>query len=150
MPNKQATAKLARQYSTSSPVYKNCFRAFWVGGAICALGETFYHIFRRVGMGGRSASTMVTVSLIFLSALVTGLGLFDKIGKYAGAGTLVPVVGFANAVVSPAIDCKSEGLILGVGSKIFSVAGPVLLYSTLCGGIWGVVYYLLYLGGIVS
>ena len=84
----------------------------------------------------------VTVTLIFLAALVTGLGKFDDIAKYAGAGTLVPVTGFANAVVSPAIDCKDEGLVLGVGAKVFSVAGPVLLYSSLLGALWGLLYFL--------
>ena len=91
--------------------------------------------------------TVVSVTLIFLAALLTALGKFDGIAKFAGAGTLVPVTGFANAVVSPAIDAKSEGLVLGLGAKVFSVAGPVLLYSTLLGSLWGLVYYILTLFG---
>ena len=86
---------------------------------------------------------MTSVTLIFIAALLSGIGIFDRIAKYAGAGTLVPITGFANAVVSPAIDSHAEGLILGVGAKIFTVAGPVLLYGTLAGGIWGVVYYVI-------
>lgn len=125
-----------------SPVVRDCFRAFWVGGLICLLGQDLFFLYRHFGLNPRLAMTAVTVSLIFLSALLTGLGVFDCVAKYAGAGTLVPVTGFANAVVSPAIDCKSEGLVLGVGAKIFTVAGPVLLYSALCGALWGLIYYI--------
>ena len=93
-------------------------------------------------MGSEDAGTLVSVTLVFLAALFSGLGIFDCIAKYAGAGTLVPITGFANAVVSPAIDCRSEGIVLGVGTKIFTVAGPVLLYGILSGSIYGVIYWL--------
>ena len=92
-------------------------------------------------MNPKNAGTLTTITLVFIAALLTGLGVFDRIARYAGAGTLVPVTGFANAVVSPAIDNKSEGLILGVGGKIFTVAGPVLLFGTLAGTLYGVIYY---------
>ena len=94
-------------------------------------------------MPQKDAGTLSSVSLIFLAALLSGLGLFEKLAKHAGGGTLVPITGFANSVVSPAIDSKSEGLVLGVGAKIFIVAGPVLLYGTLAGAVWGVIYYII-------
>ena len=125
-----------------SPLRKNVLRAFLVGGGICALGQNLLFLYQWAGLSQKSAMSAVTVTLIFLAALVTGLGKFDDIAKFAGAGTLVPVTGFANAVVSPAIDCKDEGLVLGVGAKVFSVAGPVLLYSSLLGALWGLLYFL--------
>ena len=106
------------------------------------MGQDLFFLYQALGLDARLSMTAVTVTLIFLSALLTALGKFDTIAKMAGAGTLVPVTGFANAVVSPAIDSKSEGLVLGVGAKVFSVAGPVLLYSTLCGSLFGLIYFI--------
>lgn len=107
------------------------------------LGQGLKTLYLEVcNMGTEDAGTLASVSLVFLAALLSGLGIFDKIAKLAGAGTLVPITGFANAVVSPAIDCRSEGVILGVGTKIFTVAGPVLLYGILSGGIYGVLYWI--------
>ena len=146
--SQESYAAYVKRHAPKSPVLLNCIRAFWVGGLICAVGEGLFVLYRWLDISPRNASTLVTITLIFLSALFTGLGIFDRIGKYAGGGTLVPVTGFANAVVSPAMDCKSEGLILGVGAKIFTVAGPVILYATLCGSLWGVIYYLLRLLGL--
>lgn len=140
--NTQEYATLVKRRASHSPISKNVFAAFWVGGVICALGEGLRNLYLFFGMQEQSALTLTTVTLIFLSALFTGLGIFDTIARYAGAGTLLPVTGFANAVVSPALDTKSEGLILGVGAKIFTVAGPVLLFSTLCGSLYGVIYYI--------
>ncbi len=134
--------KHARRHAPRSPVLRNSFAAFWVGGLICLLGELLGELYRYLGVNERSAGVLVTVSLIFLSALLTALGVFDRIARYAGAGTLVPVTGFANSVVSPAIDTKSEGLVLGVGAKIFTVAGPVLLFGILSGAVYGIVYWL--------
>lgn len=135
--------KYADAHAPASPIVKNCVFAFCIGGAICALGQILLMLFRDgLGMEQKDAGTVTSVTLIFLAAVFSGLGWFEKIAKRAGGGTLVPITGFANAVVSPAIDSKSEGLILGVGSKIFSVAGPVLLYGTLAGAVWGVIYYL--------
>lgn len=135
--------KYADAHAPASPIVKNCVFAFCIGGAICALGQILLMLFcDGLGMEQKDAGTVTSVTLIFLAAVFSGLGWFEKIAKRAGGGTLVPITGFANAVVSPAIDSKSEGLILGVGSKIFSVAGPVLLYGTLAGAVWGVIYYL--------
>ena len=124
-----------------SPLFKNCFFAFTVGGGICALGQLLLSLYLFWGLSERDAGTLVAVTLIFLAAVLTGIGVFDSIARVAGAGTLVPVTGFANAVVSPALDNKSEGLVMGVGAKIFTVAGPVLLYATLSGALYGVILY---------
>ena len=128
-------------HTPSSSLLKDCFKAFIFGGAICTLGELIAALYVYLGAEEKNAYTLMTVTLIFLSALLTGLGVFDNIAKHAGAGTLVPVTGFANSVVSPAIDNKSEGLVLGVGAKIFTVAGPVILYAVLSGSVFGVIYY---------
>ena len=130
-----------KERESRSPLFKNCFFAFLVGGGICALGQLLLSLYLSAGLPKDSAGTAVTVTLIFLSAVLTGIGVFDSIARVAGAGTLVPVTGFANAVVSPALDDKNEGMIMGVGSKIFVVAGPVLLYATLSGALYGVVLW---------
>lgn len=132
-----------------SPVVKDTFRAFWVGGCIAVLGQLLLTGFLALGMPRDNAGTLVSVTLVFLAALLTAIGVFDNIARYAGAGTLVPITGFANAVVSPAIDTKSEGFVMGVGAKIFTIAGPVLLYGTLSGAIYGVIYYFVRLWGWV-
>ena len=138
--------KTYKRYATArapkSPIVKNCIWAFLVGGAICAFAEFLSFLYKKMGMTEENAGTLVSVTLIFLAALLTGIGVFDRIAKHAGAGTLVPITGFANSVVSPAIDTKSEGLVLGVGAKIFTVAGPVLLYGTLAGALYGVIYFI--------
>lgn len=139
--------KYAEAHAGRSPVVKNALAAFWVGGTICVLGQLLYDTYLTLGLSVPAASVLVTVTLIFLSALLTALGVFDRIARYAGAGTLVPVTGFANAVVSPAIDTKSEGLVTGVGAKIFTVAGPVLLFGTLAGAVYGVILYVVRLLG---
>lgn len=139
---KQEYGKLVKRRAARSPALKNCLAAFTVGGEICAFGQCLIALYTAFGIDPKNASVLATVSLIFLSALLTGIGVFDRIARFAGAGTLVPVTGFANAVVSPAIDNKSEGLILGVGAKIFTVAGPVLLFGTIAGVVYGVVYFI--------
>lgn len=139
---KSTYKKYAQAHAPASPVVKDCVIAFAIGGAICAVGQGMLMLYRDVfGIGQKDAGTLVSVTLIFIAALLSGLGWFERIAKRAGGGTLVPITGFANSVVSPAIDSKSEGLILGVGAKIFTVAGPVLLYGTLAGAIWGVIYW---------
>lgn len=140
--DREAYQKYVARRAARSPVLRNCAAAFWVGGSICLAGQLLLTLYRALGAEHEIAGTLVTVSLIFAAALLTGLGVFDRVGRYAGAGTLVPVTGFANSVVSPAIDTKSEGLILGVGGKIFTIAGPVLLYGILSGAIYGVIYYI--------
>ena len=139
--SKSYTARI-KAHTPPSSLYKDCIRAFFFGGAICTLGELIAALYSYLGAELQNAYTLMTVTLIFLAALLTGVGVFDNIAKYAGAGTLVPITGFANAVVSPAIDCRSEGIVLGVGTKIFTVAGPVLLYGILSGSIYGVIYWL--------
>ena len=140
--NKETYKKYADARAPKSPLGKDCLRAFLVGGLICCLGQGLTDVYTKLcGMAKEDAGTLTAVTLVAIAAILTGMGVFDRIAKFAGAGTLVPITGFANAVVSPAIDAKSEGLILGVGAKIFSVAGPVLLYGTLAGSLYGVVYW---------
>lgn len=124
-------------------VFADCLRAFAVGGAICTLGELLRTLYTRFGAEKELAGTLTSVSLIVAAEFLTALGLFYKIAKFAGAGTLVPITGFANAVASPAIDCKSEGYIMGVGVKIFTVAGPVILYGTAASTLYGVIYWII-------
>lgn len=142
--NRKTYRRLADAHAPHSPILRNCFHAFWVGGCICTLGQLLRTLYTGcAGMNDKDAGTLTSVTLVFLAALLSGIGIFDKIARFAGAGTLVPITGFANAVVSPAIDSHAEGLILGVGAKIFTVAGPVLLYGTLAGGVYGLLLWLI-------
>ena len=134
--------KFAEGRAKRSPIVKNSLTAFWVGGLISVLGQALHDLYRLLGAAEESAKTLVPVTLIAVTALLTGFGVFDRIAKHAGAGTLVPITGFANSVVAPAIDNKAEGLIPGLGAKIFIISGPVILYGTLAGVIYGVIYYL--------
>lgn len=141
--SKETYKKYADARAPKSPIIKDCSRAFLVGGLICTLAQGLTDVYTKLcGMDKEDAGTLTAVTLVLVAAVLTGLGVFDRIAKFAGAGTLVPITGFANAVVSPAIDSHSEGLILGVGAKIFTVAGPVLLYGTLTGTLYGVVYWI--------
>ena len=133
--------ELIKKYSPGSTIFKNSLLAFIFGGLICVIGELIKMLYTYLGADKKTAGILVTVTLIFIAALLTGLGLFDKIAKYAGAGTLVPVTGFSNAVVSEAMDAKSEGYVRGVGAKIYTVAGPVILFGILSGVIYGIIYY---------
>ena len=141
--DKKAYLQYTEAHAPRSPIARDCLRAFWVGGLICAVAQGLTTLYRTFGLETEDAGLLTSVTLVFVAALLTGLGVFMKIAKYAGAGTLVPITGFANSVVSPAIDCKAEGWVLGVGAKIFTVAGPVLLYGTLAGALWGVIYWIL-------
>jgi stage V sporulation protein AC len=134
--------ELIKKYSPSSTILKNSVLAFIFGGLICTIGELLFILYDRLLQDGKTSQTLVTVTLIFLAALLTALGLFDRIARHAGAGTLVPVTGFSNAVVSQAMDAKSEGYVLGVGAKIFTVAGPVILFGLCSGVIYGLVYFI--------
>lgn len=113
----------------NSPILKNCFNAFWVGGLICCIGQIIFDFCEFKGFDETSSSTIVSIILIGISALLTSLNVFNKIGKFAGAGSLVPITGFANSIVAPSIEYKSEGYVMGVGAKMFTVAGPVLVYG---------------------
>lgn len=140
--DKKTYKKYAQAHAPKSPIVKNCIKAFIFGGIICAIGQGFLEIYGQVlGLVKDDAAALTSVTLIFIAILLTAIGVFDRIAKHAGAGTLVPITGFANAVASPAIDAHSEGLILGVGAKIFTVAGPVLLYGTVAGAVYGVVLW---------
>ena len=135
-------SEMSKKASPNSRSWVNVPVAFLIGGAICTLGEIFLNIFTKFGCAKESAGAWASIILILLSAILTGFGLYEKIAKHAGAGTLVPITGFANAVVSSALESKSEGFILGVGAKIFTIAGPVILYGTTASVIYGHVYYL--------
>ena len=135
--------KFAKAHAPRSPLLKDCFNAFWSGGVICLLAQILHDIYQNMcGFGEEDAGLLTSVTLIFIAVLLTAFGIFDRIAKVAGAGTLVPITGFANSVVSPAIDSHAEGLILGVGAKIFTVAGPVLFYGTFAGTVFGVIYWI--------
>ena len=135
-------ADYAEKRSVKSPLLADCLRAFLVGGLICAIGQGFTELYSSLSIGEETVKILVPVTLIFLTALLTGLGIFDNIAKFAGAGTLVPITGFANAVASPAIDCKSEGFVLGVGAKMFTIAGPVIVYGTVASVVYGMIYWI--------
>ncbi len=126
--------------SPNSPILKNCFNAFWVGGLICTIGQIILNICKERGLDTSISGTIVSILLIGISAFLTGLNLFNKIGKFAGAGSLVPITGFANSIVSPAMEYKSEGYIMGVGGKMFTVAGPVLVFGISSSIIVGIIY----------
>ncbi len=126
--------------SPNSPISKNCFNAFWVGGLICTLGQIIMNICKERGFNQELSGTIVSIILIGISAFLTGLNIFNKIGKFAGAGSLVPITGFANSIVSPAMEYKSEGYVMGVGGKMFTVAGPVLVFGISASILVGIIY----------
>ncbi len=132
---------LVKKASPPSPKVKNFIKAFVIGGIICLIGQLFLELYKSLGLEEKVVKMLVPVTLIFLAALLTGLKLFHKLAKHAGAGTLVPITGFSNAVSSPAIEFKKEGWILGVGAKIFTIAGPVIAYGTVASVLYGVIYW---------
>ncbi|MBQ9384507.1 MAG: stage V sporulation protein AC [Ruminiclostridium sp.] len=134
--------RLAKLRSPNSNVLRNTAMAFLVGGAICCAGQALLNIYKMLGTDEITAGTLTSVTLVFLSAVMTGFGLYDKIAKHAGAGTLVPITGFANAVVSPAMEFKTEGYVLGVGAKIFIIAGPVIVYGLAASAVYGVILFI--------
>lgn len=146
----QEYGELAKRRSPASAMYKTIPMAFVIGGAICCVGEGFLNMYTAFGLAQDQAGMWTSMTLIFLSALLTGLKLYDRIAQHAGAGTLVPITGFANSVVSPALDFKSEGYVLGLGAKMFIIAGPVIVYGISASIIYGLIYYLMnYFGGAV-
>ena len=140
------TQKAYQEYvdkkSPNSPILRNCFNAFWVGGLICSIGQIILDICKYNGLDTQMSGTVTSIILIAISALLTGLNLFNKIGKFAGAGSLIPITGFANSIVSPSIEYKSEGYVMGVGGKMFTVAGPVLVYGISTSIIVGILYFI--------
>lgn len=138
----QEYSELAKRISPPSAMYKTIPMAFVIGGGICVIGEMFMNLYQYMGVGTDQAGMWTSMTLIFLSALLTGLKLYDRIAQHAGAGTLVPITGFANSVVSPALDFKSEGFVLGLGAKMFVIAGPVIVYGISASIIYGIIYYI--------
>lgn len=139
----QEYCKYVSAKARPSPIVKDCVWAFCVGGLICTAGQVLLGVYQGLGLDKESAGTLVSVTLIFVSAVLTGLGWFDAIARRAGAGTLVPITGFANSMVSPALEFKSEGLVTGTGVKLFTVAGPVLAYGISASVVYGVVLYVM-------
>jgi stage V sporulation protein AC len=142
MTDKQYNA-LVQEMSPKSPMGKDCLYAFVIGGLICALGQVFINIYAGLGLDKQAASTAGSMTLVALSALLTGLSLYDNIAKHAGAGTLVPITGFANSISAPAVEFKTEGFILGVGAKMFTIAGPVIVYGVSASVVYGLIYWIL-------
>ena len=134
--------KLVQKYAPPSPMGKDCFHAFWIGGLICLLGQVLISLYSWLGLEKTLASTAASMTLVAISALLTGLSLYDDIAKHAGAGTLVPITGFANAVAAPAVEFKTEGFILGVGAKMFTIAGPVIVYGVSASVVYGLIYWI--------
>ena len=149
MLSKKEYQKIVTDKSKKSKVFVNCIKAFLIGGAICTVGQVLITVYQFAGLGEEDARTLTSVSLIFLGVLVTAFGLYDDLAKHAGAGSLVPITGFANAVSSPAIEFKTEGFVLGVGAKMFVIAGPVIVYGVFSSVIFGVVYWALRAMGVM-
>ena len=139
--SKQQYDIMVKKISPNSKSRTDILKAFLIGGLICSIGQGLLDIFTYYGFDKKSASAWTSITLVVISALLTGLGLYEKIAKHGGAGTLVPITGFANAVASPALEFKAEGFILGVGAKVFAIAGPVILYGTAASVVYGIIYY---------
>ena len=139
--SKTQYAEMAAEASASSKSWFNIPKAFLIGGLICVAGEGILELFSAVGLEKDSAAAFTSITLVMCSAILTAVGLYPKVAKHGGAGTLVPITGFANAVVSPAIEFRTEGWILGVGSKVFAIAGPVILYGTAASIVYGLIYW---------
>lgn len=140
--SKKQYEKMAKKATPSSPWFRDCVCAFIVGGGICTFGQFLFNVYSMSGMMEETARTAASVTLVALTAILTGLHAWDKIGKFAGAGALVPITGFANSVASPALEFKSEGQITGVGAKMFAIAGPVIVFGTLFSVIYGIIFYI--------
>ena len=128
--------------SPKSPIVKDCRNAFLIGGLICTIGQVFINLYTKLGLEKQDASTAASMTLVVISAILTGLSLYDNIAKHAGAGTLVPITGFANSIAAPAVEFKTEGFILGVGAKMFTIAGPVIVYGVSASVVYGLIYWI--------
>ena len=134
--------KLIKEMAPRSPIGKDCLHAFWIGGLICTIGQALINGYAALGLEKQDAGTAASMTLVALSALLTGLSLYDNIAKHAGAGTLVPITGFANSVVAPAVEFKTEGFVLGMAAKMFSIAGPVIVYGLSASVLYGLIYWI--------
>ena len=141
--NKTEYAYLVKKESQKSPLLRDCLWAFFIGGIICTIGQVFSNFYKIKGFNTEQTATATAITMVFLGAVLTGLHLYDKIAKKAGAGTIVPITGFANSIVSPAMEFKSEGLILGMAAKLFVIAGPVLVYGISASVIYGIILVLI-------
>ena len=141
MTEKHYGALVARM-APKSPMWRDCLNAFWIGGLICVVGQIFTNCYGAWGLEKQDAGTAASMTLVALSALLTGLSVYDDIAKHAGAGTLVPITGFANAIAAPAVEFKTEGFVLGVGAKMFTIAGPVIVYGLAASVVYGFIYWL--------
>ena len=135
--------KLVKDMSPKSPIWKDCAMAFLIGGLICTIGQFFVNTYTALGLEKQDASTAASMTLVALSALLTGLSWYDDIAKHAGAGTLVPITGFANAIAAPAVEFQTEGFVLGVAAKMFTIAGPVIVYGIGAGVVYGLIYWII-------
>ncbi len=135
-------SKLIKDMEPRSPIWKDCLNAFWIGGLICTIGQLIMNGYSMLGLDKTDAGSATSMTLVALSALLTGLSLYDNIAKHAGAGTLVPITGFANSIAAPAVEFKTEGFILGVGAKMFTIAGPVIVYGVSASVIYGLIYWI--------
>ena len=138
---KQQYSEMVKQASPNSPIFGDCLKAFLSGGLICVIGQLLIDFYTGMGIAEKDAAVWESITLIGTSALLTALGIYEKLGKFCGAGTIVPITGFANSVVSPAIEFKKEGMVFGMAAKMFVVAGPVIVYGTLTSMLVGLVYY---------
>ena len=141
MTDKQKYSKMVEKQTKNSPILKNCVKAFLFGGAICTVGQVLTDVYMSLKIEKTDAQTLTSITLVLVGVLLTAFHVYEKIAKHAGAGTLVPITGFANSVASPAIEFKSEGFILGVGAMMFTIAGPVIVYGTVASVIYGVIYW---------
>ncbi len=134
--------KLIKNMAPKSPIGRDCLNAFWIGGLICCIGQLIMNGYAALGLDKTDSGTATSMTLVALSALLTGLSLYDDIAKHAGAGTLVPITGFANSIAAPAVEFKTEGFILGVGAKMFTIAGPVIVYGVSASVVYGLIYWI--------
>ena len=139
--------RLVKEMSPQSPMWKDCVGAFLIGGLICTLGQFLVNWYQSMGLKQENAGTAASMSLVAISALLTGLSLYDDIAKFAGAGTLVPITGFANSIAAPAVEFKTEGMVLGTAAKMFTIAGPVIVYGVSASVVYGFVYWIITLFG---
>ncbi len=133
---------MAKKASPPSPKFMDCLKAFLIGGLVCLIGQVLLYLYELAGFNEKEMKAMTSITLIVLTAILTGIGVFDKIAKHAGAGTIVPITGFANSIVSPAMEFQSEGRVLGTGAKIFSIAGPVIAYGCSAAFVYGIICYI--------
>lgn len=141
--SKDEYSKMADKASPNSPIFLNCVKAFLIGGLICTFGQLLNMIFQNAGFKENEIKIATPCIIIIITAILTGIGIFDKIARHAGAGTIVPITGFANSVVSPALEFKHEGMVLGTAAQMFSIAGPVLVYGIASSVIYGIIYYII-------